>query len=43
MVWIAWVARVSDKCFEASMRAHPSTALSGVRSSCETIAMNSSL
>jgi hypothetical protein len=42
MVSMACVARVSVNCFEASIRA-PSTALSGVRSSCDTMAMNSSL
>ena len=43
MVSMACVARVSVNCFDASIRAHPSTALSGVRSSWDTTAMNSSL
>ena len=42
MVSMACVTRVSVNCFEASIRAHPSTALSGVRDSGDTTAMNSS-
>jgi hypothetical protein len=43
IVAIACVERSGANCFEPSMRDHPSTAFRGVRSSCETVARNSSL
>ena len=43
MAAIACLARPGGSCFAPSMRAHPRTAFKGVRSSCDTVARNSSL
>src|SRR6266542_2553169 len=43
MIAIPYSARTGGNCFAPSIRAHPRMAFKGVRSSCDTVARNSSL